>query len=146
VTGGPAIAAGCWSPSATSRRPRPSNTTTQPWTNQLWRRDSNETASGKPGAVQAAQGMLNASSSILIVVGRIDTGELEAQVRGSRHSWDVRVISVDALLKLARLKQETDDPETAEKIRALFIPVDYTRLDVCLSLWNSDDVYYATLN
>lgn len=76
-----------------------------------------------------AQGMLTANSSILIVVGRIDTGELEAQVRGSRHAWDVRIISVDALLKLARLKQETDDPETAEKIRALFIPVDYTRLD-----------------
>jgi len=75
------------------------------------------------------QGVVAANSSILIVVGRIDTGELEAQVRGSRHAWDVRIISVDALLKLARLKQETDDPETAEKIRALFIPVDYTRLD-----------------
>src|SRR5882757_10535437 len=43
--------AGCWSPSATSRRPRPRSTTTPRWTNQLWRRDSNETASGKPGAV-----------------------------------------------------------------------------------------------
>src|ERR1700676_2707181 len=42
--------AGCWSPSATSRRPRPRSTTTPRWTNQLWRRDSNETASGKPGA------------------------------------------------------------------------------------------------
>src|SRR5271165_1345790 len=27
-------------------------------------------------------------SSILIVVGRDDTGDLEAQVRGSRHAWD----------------------------------------------------------
>jgi hypothetical protein len=45
--------AGCWSPSATSRRPRPRSTTTPRWTNQLWRRDSNETACGKPGAVQA---------------------------------------------------------------------------------------------
>ena len=33
-------------------------------------------------------------SSILLVVGRSDTGDLEAQVRGSRHAWDVRLISV----------------------------------------------------
>jgi hypothetical protein len=33
------------------RRPRPRSTTTPRWTNQLWRRDSNQTASGKPGAV-----------------------------------------------------------------------------------------------
>lgn len=77
----------------------------------------------------AAQGQLGSGSSILIVVGRTDTGELEAQVRGSRHAWDVRIISVDALLKLALLKQDTNDPETAEKIRALLVPVDYTRLD-----------------
>src|SRR5712691_2365081 len=44
--------AGCWSPSAISRRPRPRSTTTPRCTNQLWRRDSNETASGKSGAVQ----------------------------------------------------------------------------------------------
>jgi hypothetical protein len=36
-------------------------------------------------------------ASILIVVGREDTGELEAQVRGSRHAWDMRLISADAL-------------------------------------------------
>jgi hypothetical protein len=29
----------------------------------------------------------------LIVVGRQDTGELEAQMRGSRHAWDIRLIS-----------------------------------------------------
>ena len=40
------------------------------------------------------------SSSILIVVGREDTGDLEAQIRGSRHAWDVRLISVDALIRL----------------------------------------------
>lgn len=72
---------------------------------------------------------LGSISSILIVVGRTDTGELEAQVRGSRHAWDVRIISIDSLLKLASLKQDTNDPETAEKIRALLVPVDYTRLD-----------------
>jgi hypothetical protein len=41
-------------------------------------------------------GQLEPTSSILIVVGRQDTGELEAQIRGSRHAWDVRVISAEA--------------------------------------------------
>jgi hypothetical protein len=40
------------------------------------------------------------SSSILIIVGREDTGELEAQIRGSRHAWDIRLISADALLRV----------------------------------------------
>jgi hypothetical protein len=40
---------------ATSRRPRPRSTTTPRWTSQPWRRDSNVTASGKPGAVQDGQ-------------------------------------------------------------------------------------------
>src|SRR5215468_8107103 len=43
---------GSWSPSATSRRPKPRRATTPYWKSQLWRRDSNQTASGKPGAVQ----------------------------------------------------------------------------------------------
>jgi hypothetical protein len=76
-----------------------------------------------------AQGVIEEGASVLIVVGRQDTGELEAQVRGSRHAWEVRLLSVDALLKLANLKQDTDDPETSEKIRALLVPREYTRLD-----------------
>ncbi len=44
--------AGCSSPSATSRRPKPKSATTPCWKNQPWQRDSNQTASGKPGAVQ----------------------------------------------------------------------------------------------
>lgn len=74
-------------------------------------------------------GQLSDSSSILIVVGRQDTGELEAQVRGSRHAWDVRLISTDALMRLVSLKQEADAPETSVKIRSLLIPKEYTRLD-----------------
>ncbi len=45
-------------------------------------------------------------SSILIVVGRQDTGDLEAQVRGSRHAWEIRLISVDALLQLMNRQGE----------------------------------------
>lgn len=73
--------------------------------------------------------VIGSASSILIVVGRQDTGELEAQIRGSRHAWDIRVISAEALIKLVFLKQNAEAPETALKIRSLFIPVEYTRLD-----------------
>src|SRR6202035_4557049 len=59
-------------------------------------------ASGKPGAVQ---------------------------VRGSRHAWDIRLISADALLKLVKLKESADGPETGRKIRSLLTPMEYTRLD-----------------
>jgi hypothetical protein len=70
-----------------------------------------------------------AENSILIVTGRDDTGELEAQIRGSRHAWDIRLISADALLKLVRIKESTEGPDTATKIRRLLIPVEFTRLD-----------------
>ena len=43
--------AGCWNPSATSRRPKPRSATTPCWISQPWPRDSNETASDQPGAV-----------------------------------------------------------------------------------------------
>jgi hypothetical protein len=69
------------------------------------------------------------NSSILIVVGRQDTGELEAQIRGSRHAWDVRLISAEALLKLLQVKENSNEPETGAKVRSLFAPVEYTRLD-----------------
>jgi hypothetical protein len=69
------------------------------------------------------------SPSILIVVGRQDTGELEAQVRGSRHAWDIRLISAEALIKLTKLKENSDEPETGRKIRSVLTPVEYTRLD-----------------
>ena len=68
-------------------------------------------------------------SSILILVGRQDTGELEEQIRGSRHAWDIRLISADALLKLVQLKENSDDPETGSKIRSLLTPMEFTRLD-----------------
>ncbi len=68
-------------------------------------------------------------SSVLILVGRQDTGELEAQIRGSRHAWDIRLISADALLKLVQIKEKSDDPETGLKIRSLLTPMEFTRLD-----------------
>jgi hypothetical protein len=76
-----------------------------------------------------ASGHTAKSSSILIVVGREDTGELEAQVRGSRHAWDVRLLSTEALLKLVQLKENAEDVATGKKIRELLFPMEYTRLD-----------------
>ncbi len=68
-------------------------------------------------------------SSILIVVGRRDTGGLEAQTRGSRHAWDVRIISVDALLKLMRVKENLTDSRTVSQIQEILKPLEYTRVD-----------------
>jgi hypothetical protein len=76
-----------------------------------------------------AANQLSRSSSILIIVGRQDTGELEAQVRGSRHAWDVRLMSADALIRLVLLKEGANESETGRKIRSLLIPKEYTRLD-----------------
>jgi hypothetical protein len=76
-----------------------------------------------------AAGKFDGPTSVLIVTGREDTGELEAQVRGSRHAWDIRLISADALIKLVQLKEESESAETAGKIRSLLTPMEYTRLD-----------------
>ncbi len=68
------------------------------------------------------------SSSILLVVGRKDTGGWEEQVRGSRHAWDVRIIGVEALMQLVSLKEKSESA-SVEKIHELLIPFEYTRLD-----------------
>jgi hypothetical protein len=66
---------------------------------------------------------------MLLIVGREDTGELEAQVRGSRHAWDMRLISIDSLVHLVRLKESTEEAITGSKIRSVLVPMEYTRLD-----------------
>ena len=75
------------------------------------------------------EGRVQSSSSILIVVGRSDTGGLEAQVRGSKHSWDIRLISVDSLIKLVQVKEMSDDPRTVSRITEILRPFEYTRVD-----------------
>lgn len=69
------------------------------------------------------------SSSILFAVGDEDTSGLEAQIRGSRYSWDMRVISIEALIKLVKIKESTEEEATLKKIRGLLIPIEYTKLD-----------------
>jgi len=69
------------------------------------------------------QNQLSEESSMLLVVGRYDTGQLEAQVRGSRHAWDMRLVSVDSLINLVNLKENTEDDATSSKIRSVQPPV-----------------------
>ena len=73
-------------------------------------------------------------SSILIVVGRQDTGDLEAQIRGSRHAWDIRLISVDSLFRLVSIREEVEGPAIAHKICDILIPREYTRVDGIIDL------------
>ena len=72
---------------------------------------------------------VNEDASILIIVGRSDTTDLEAQIRGSRHAWEIRIISAKALCNLVDLKIESEERETTEKIRNILQPIEYTRLD-----------------
>ena len=71
---------------------------------------------------------IDENSSILFVVGREDTGDFEAQIRGSRHAWDIRLISIDALLTLVHLKNISED-DTGKQIWQLLKPMEYTKLD-----------------
>lgn len=74
------------------------------------------------------------ASSMLVVVGRQDTGDLEAQIRGSRYAWDMRVISVDAILRMLKLKEEVEDPSLLKRIHDILIPHEFTRLDPIIEI------------
>jgi hypothetical protein len=68
-------------------------------------------------------------SSILIVVGRSNTEDLESQVRGSRYAWDMRLISVDALIRLLKVRESVEDPIIVRQIHSILVPKEFTRLD-----------------
>lgn len=69
------------------------------------------------------------TSSVLVVVGRQDTGGLEAQIRGSRHAWDMRLISIESLTRLMTLKHELQDPQIIQRMHDILIPREFTKLD-----------------
>ncbi|HIG31170.1 MAG TPA: hypothetical protein EYQ50_26555 [Verrucomicrobiales bacterium] len=73
-------------------------------------------------------------SAILIVVGREDTGELEAQIRGSKQSWDMRLISIDSLHRLLKIKEELEDQNLLKRIHATLFPQEYTKVDGIVDL------------
>ena len=93
-----------------------------------------DTIAGYRGALKTAGKVEEKLSSMLIVVGRQDTGDLEAQIRGSRHAWDIRLISVDGLLRLMTLKEELEDPRTLQKIHNILFPMEFTKLDEIVNL------------
>lgn len=66
---------------------------------------------------------------ILIVIGRNDTSSLEAQVRGSRHAWSMRIVGIDALIKLMEVNLTTSSDDVTEKIHTILRPFEYTRID-----------------
>lgn len=80
------------------------------------------------------KGVCTPEASILIVVGRQDTGELEAQIRGSRHAWSVRLISVESLVQLVAVRLDLGSPSIDARIRNLLRPAEYTRLDALVDL------------
>ena len=86
-----------------------------------------------------SSGAADANSSVLFVVGRKDTGALEAQIRGSRHAWDMRVVGVDSLVRLVAVKEKSSEDQTVAQIRELLRPFEYTRVDRIL-----DVVFSAT--
>jgi hypothetical protein len=97
-------------------------------TTDAYRIDLNKIAEYRRSLIKDGR-LSEAASSILIVVGRKDTGDLEAQIRGSRHAWDVRLISVDSLMRLVLVKQEVDDPAIVQRIYDILIPREFTKLD-----------------
>lgn len=97
-------------------------------TTDAYRIDLQRIASYRKALIEAGD-VTEDGSSILIVVGREDTGDLEAQIRGSRHAWDVRIISVHALLALLEIKEEVEDPEIIRRIHQVLVPCEFTRLD-----------------
>src|SRR5205823_13711801 len=50
-------------------------------------------------------------------------------IRHSRYAWDIRLISVGALLRLLDVKEELEDPAIVNKIHEMLIPREFTKLD-----------------
>jgi hypothetical protein len=73
-------------------------------------------------------------SSILIVVGRKDTGDLESQIRGSRPFKVIRLISIEALTTLLQLRERENNVGIHHQINEVLKPVEYTWLDGLINL------------
>lgn len=85
-----------------------------------------------------SEGRISEHASILIVVGREDTGAIEAQIRGSRYAWDMRLISADRLSSLLNIKEKSEADSTVRQIKELLRPFEYTKIDRII------DVMFAT--
>ncbi|MGO7000376.1 hypothetical protein [Rhizobium leguminosarum] len=81
-----------------------------------------------------AANRIDESSSVLFVVGRDDTGALEAQIRGSRHAWTMRMIGAASLVRLLQVKVVSESPSVVSRIKSLLRPIEYTRVDGIVDL------------
>ena len=88
----------------------------------------------------AAERELEEMPDILLVVGRVDTGDIEAQIRGSRMDDRISVIGAESLLDFAKTIGALAGGPATNKLREMLIPRDHTRLDD-LSLLISEVVY-----
>ena len=68
-------------------------------------------------------------SSILIVVGRSETSNLEDAIRGNLRSNKIRLISFAALSDLLLATVNTTSPHAAQSIRRMLIPHESVKLD-----------------
>ncbi len=97
-------------------------------TTDAYRIDLNTIAAYRKALIEM-KSISETASSMLLIVGRQDTGDLEAQIRGSRYAWEIRIISIDALLRLVSIKEEVEDPQIIQRIHSILIPREFTRLD-----------------
>ena len=70
----------------------------------------------------------------LLIIADQQTAELEAQVRGSRFAWDVRLLGVDAAFSMLRVRERVDDPAVGRQIKQILVPQEFTRLDAIVEL------------
>ena len=102
-------------------------------TTDAYRIDLNTIANYRRTLIQKGS-LAEDDSSVLVIVGRTDTGDLEAQIRGSRHAWSMRLLSVDALLRLMQLKESFEDPDALRRVYEILIPREFTKLDEIVDL------------
>lgn len=88
----------------------------------------------RKGLIEEGKISDDSKSSMLFVVGRDETGGLEAQIRGSRYAWDTRLISIDSLFNLLLIKEGVNDAATVDQIHEVIKPQEYTRVDKLIDL------------
>lgn len=78
--------------------------------------------------------VLKEKSSILIIIGRGRTIDLERQIRGSEYSKDIRIVSVEALVNLLKLKESINDKKTVQQIYEILKLKEITKIDKVIEI------------
>ena len=83
---------------------------------------------------EAGAGSPEGEQSPVLLVVLQDEPALAAQIRGSRHGWNTRLVSCQALARLAE-KMENESAGFARVARGFLAPVEYTQVDPLLDLF-----------